>query len=130
MRTVLITGATGAIGSVLSRYVIEEPETRLVLLLRAESPEHLDHRMRDLYRFWGIAPEDRSVTSRVTAMAGDVTRPRLGLEQPDYHRVARDVTHVIHSAGNVKLNRPLEEARRSAVDPTRHIVSLTNACRT
>src|SRR5262249_47879396 len=55
--------------------------------------------------------------------------PFLGLDRPSYERLSREVTHVVHAAGNVKLNRPLEEARRSAVDAAGHVVSFVDACR-
>ncbi len=130
MRTVLLTGATGAIGSVLTKYLLNEERTRVRVVLRAQSAAHVDERLRDLLGFCGIPPNDPSVSGRVEALAGDVTVPRLGLDEFAYRRLAGEVTHVIHSAGNVKLNRPLDEARRSAVGAAGHIVSFTDACRT
>lgn len=129
MRTVLLTGATGAIGSVLAQYLASEPDTRLHLLLRAHSPSHLSQRLRELYAFWGLDPNDRATTGRVEAHAGDVTLPKLGLGEAEFHRLTRDVTHLIHSAGNVKLNRPLDEARRSAVGSAAHVLSFVDTCR-
>src|SRR5262249_4465392 len=108
MRTVLLTGSTGAIGSALARDLLAEPETRVYLLLRAQSSDHLGERLRALQHFWRIAPDD-PMTRRVEAVAGDVTRPSLGMDSAISQRLAREVTHIIHSAGNVKLNRPLDE---------------------
>ena len=127
MRYILLTGGTGAIGSVLTRYLLEEPETRVRLLVRARSTAHLAERLTTLLSFLEIDPAD-AVRQRVEAVAGDVMLPRLGLESADYDRLARSVTHVVHSAGNVKLNRPLEDARRAAVDSARHVVSFVDAC--
>ena len=128
MRTVFVTGATGAIGSVLARCLLDEPDTRVRLLLRAQSPAHLSERLEQLYRFWEIDPKDRQISDRVEALAGDVTQPRFGLDERSFERVSADTTHLIHSAGNVKLNRPIEEARASAVDSARHAVSLAREC--
>jgi thioester reductase-like protein len=128
VRTVMVTGAIGAIGSVLTQHLLEEEDTRLRLLLRAKSRAHLEERLQELYRFWRIDPNNRLVSARVEALIGDVTVPCLGLEDWDYQRLAAEVTHVIHSAGNVKLNRPLDEARRSALDSANHIVSFVDAC--
>src|SRR5688572_710888 len=129
MRTVFLTGATGAIGSTLARYILAEEDARLILLLRATSKSHLDERLAGLFTFWGFDRRDASIDSRVRAVSGDVTLTRLGLDEETYAGVVRDVTHVIHSAGNVKLNRPLNEARLSAVDAVRHVLSLVAACR-
>jgi len=129
VRTVLLTGGTGAIGSVLAKRLIADGDTRVRLLLRARSAAHLSERLSELYRFWQLDSEDRSVSARVEALAGDVTMPRLALDEATYQRLTSEVTHVVHSAGNVKLNRPLEEARRSAVDAVGHILSFVDRCR-
>lgn len=129
MRTVLITGATGAIGSVLTKCLLEEPHTRVRLLLRAESRSHLEQRLRELFVFWQIDPEDGDVRARVDASPGDVTEPLLGLDRSTYQRLTTEVTHVVHSAGNVKLNRSIADARRSAVDAAAQVVTFVDACR-
>jgi thioester reductase-like protein len=129
VRTVFVTGATGAIGSELTRGMLAEDGTRVRLLLRARSPEHLNSRLLDLFRFWNLDPHDPSISQRIEAFAGDVTLPRFGLDEKTWTRLADEVTHVIHSAGNVKLNRPMEEARRSAVDPISHIVTFIESSR-
>ena len=36
--------------------------------------------------------------------------------------------HIVHSAGKVKLNQTIEDARLGAVAPARHIVALARAC--
>lgn len=129
MRTVFITGATGAIGSVLAKYLLEENGTHLRLLVRAESRAHSEQRLRALFEFWELDPADQSLSSRVEAVIGDVTRPQLGIDSSTYQRLATEVTHVVHSAGNVKLNRSIDDARQSAVDSARHVVAFVDACR-
>ena len=128
MRTVFVTGATGAIGSDLVQRLLAEEGTRLRLLLRATSREHLDTRLLELFRFWNLNPKDPGIAARVEAFAGDVTQRRLGLDESIWDRLAAEVTHVIHSAGNVKLNRPLEEARQSALESARQVVSFVETC--
>src|SRR5262249_35957340 len=129
MKVVFITGSTGVIGSAVTRLFLTEADTRVRLLVRASSPEHLRQRLRTLFEFWGDDETSASMASRVEAFAGDVSRPRLGLDAATYERLTHEVTHVVHSAGNVRLNRPLDEARADAVDPALQIVTLVQACR-
>lgn len=130
MKVVLVTGATGAIGSEVSRRLVSEDGTRVRLLIRASSPGQLDERLRELFRFWEVPPgEEGATAARVEAFAGDVTQPRLGLDEGSWDRLTAEVTHVIHSAGNVKLNNPIEQARQSAVDSTRYVLSFIDVCR-
>jgi thioester reductase-like protein len=127
MRTVLLTGGTGAIGSTLTGLLLDEPGTRVVLLLRAQSQEHAAQRVEPLLRFLDIGPSDARV-ARIRPLAGDVTQPRLGIAEDTYRQLTQEITHVIHSAGNVKLNQPLDDARLSAVDAARHVASFAEEC--
>lgn len=128
MRCVLITGATGAVGSALVPLFLREADTRVRLVLRAKDTACLQERLAGLVRFWGNDLPDPSVVDRVEAFRGDVSLPNLGLSAGEFDRLSREVTHVVHSAGNVKLNMSIEEARRSAVAAAEHVVALARAC--
>jgi len=123
-----ITGATGAIGSALVPLLLQSPETRLTLLLRATSADDLAARLAALYRFWQVAGGDETLRQRVRALRGDVTQPAFGLAAAEYHRLCAECTHLVHCAGNVRMNLPIEQARRSAVDSARHLLTLAHAC--
>lgn len=129
MNIYFVTGATGAIGSALIPILLKNPENRVVMLLRARSPDELQARVEELYRFWQIAPADQESRSRVRALAGDVTCPEFGLDQSNYRQLCAECTHVVHSAGNVRMNLPIEEARRSSLDSARNIIALAHAGR-
>jgi thioester reductase-like protein len=130
VKTVLVTGGTGAVGSVLAAQLLAEKETRVALLVRARSAEHLQERVRELVDFWALDPSDRSVMDRLIPLAGDVTRSQLGLEPGRYDRLVGELSHIVHAAANVKLDQTLEEARRAAVDSARNVLALARACRT
>lgn len=127
VKTYFVTGATGAIGSALVPILLEDAATQVKLLIRAKSVEDLNARLEVLYRFWEIVPENMAFRERVQALRGDVTLPRFGLDEAVYSALSADCTHMIHAAGNVRMNLPIEEARRSAVDAARNVVELALA---
>lgn len=129
MKCLLITGATGVIGSSLAPLFLDEPDTKLRLIVRAESEEHLLQRRNELFAFWERNPADRRLIGQVEFLRGDVTQRRLGLDPAGYQRMTHEVTHVVHAAGNVKLNRTLAEARRDAVVPLQEVLSFCRSCR-
>jgi thioester reductase-like protein len=128
MSCVLITGATGVIGSELVPLFLDSDDCRLRLIVRADSASHLQERTGELLAYWGRRPQDPAVAGRVEVLAGDVGRPRLGLDDATYRRLTGEVTHVVHSAGNVKLSQSLEEARANAVGSAQRVVEFARSC--
>jgi thioester reductase-like protein len=125
-RCVFVTGATGAIGSALVPVLLEDPGTRVILLIRARDDGHLRARLLALARFWGIDPDALEMSGRVQALCGDVVEPCFGLNEGTYRSVAASVTHVVHAAGNVRLDLPLEDARRHATVGAGHVLELAS----
>lgn len=128
MKNYFVTGATGAIGSALIPILLQDAESRVNLLLRAKSPEDLASRLEALFGFWQIDVGDLRTRSRVNALRGDVTQPRFGLDDATYRDLCADCTHIVHSAGNVRMNLPIEMARHSSVDSAHNIIELADHC--
>jgi thioester reductase-like protein len=128
MKTYFVTGATGAIGSALIPILLQDSDTRINLLLRAKSVEDLGARLEELFLFWQIAPNDLGTRSRVKAWRGDVTWHKFGLDDTAYAALCKEATHIAHSAGNVRMNLPIDQARHSSVDSARNIIELAHNC--
>jgi thioester reductase-like protein len=122
VKTYFLTGATGVVGSAVAARVIAEGDARLILLLRAGSDSELASRLTELWRFWAQGHEPSG--NRVEAVRGDITQPNLGMEQAAYDRIVRECTHIIHCAASVRMNLPIDEARRSAVLAAQSILAL------
>jgi nucleoside-diphosphate-sugar epimerase len=129
VRTVLITGGTGVIGSRLVPLYLEDPDTSVRLLIRGHTIHDVQDRLRNLLAFWGLDAADPTVGGRLQALLGDVSRPHLGLDRQAYEQLTLDVTHLVHAAGNVKLNQSPDEARASAVGALQHVIDLALAAR-
>jgi thioester reductase-like protein len=127
MRTVLLTGGSGVIGGALTGLLLGDGVTEVRLLLRAQSTARLEQRVRSLPAFCNRDVAAAVSPTRLRAFAGDVSRPLLGLDRATYDELTREVTHVVHAAGNVKLNQSLADARTSALEGTRHIVAFVQA---
>jgi len=124
MKVILLTGATGCVGSRLVVELLRDPEVRLHLLVRGASEAEARARAERVLRYWDIDPADPDVSARVSVLRGDILAPELGLEPAAAERLAGELTHLIHCATDIKLNLPLEEARRVSVGGTRHAVAL------
>lgn len=123
---VFLTGATGTIGSELLPLFLGETDTRLTVLIRAPDADALQARVRELLAYCGIDPADARA-ARLQALRGDISEQDFGLDVPTLTALGQRLTHIVHCAASVKLNLSMEEARASAVVPTRQILSLARA---
>lgn len=126
MNHYFITGATGNIGSALIPLLLKRPGI-IQLLIRADDEAHLQQRFAELCSFWGITPE--SARERILPCRGDMTEPGFGLNTAEYDTLSRRCTHIIHCGGVVRMNLPIEEARKSAVGAAREIIALAEKAR-
>ncbi|MFP5345516.1 MAG: SDR family oxidoreductase [Actinomycetes bacterium] len=105
-RTVLVTGASGVVGTALLPRLAadgsdpERPASRVVALV---------HRS---------AVEGRSVTS----VRGDITAPRLGLSVREYDALTRRVDAVVHAAAVTVFKGRDDALHRTNVDGTRQVL--------
>src|SRR5262245_10000427 len=108
--TYFVTGAGGVVGSAFVGRLLQEPDARAVVLLRPKAGLSVERRLESLCAFWGA---DESARARVRCLEGDTEQPQLGLKPTEWAALAGSVTHIVHSAAIVKMNLPLDEARRA-----------------
>lgn len=123
MKHVFLTGATGTIGSAVLARLLDDDDTAATVLVRARQGESAEDRLEALMRFIGIGRDDPRYR-RVAALPGDITLPDLGVSGPALAKLASSTTHIIHSAASVKLTMSADEARATAVLPTRSVLAL------
>ena len=97
-RTVLITGASGALGpSLLAELLQSDGIARVVVLLRPGP--RWDRRVHELRAQF-------SQSDRLVCVAGDVVRSDLGFGGSERERLMQDVHVVIHAAANTRFSTP------------------------
>lgn len=115
--TILLTGFPGFIGTRLARRLLADaPEARLVALVEPRMAE----RAREVARGHGL--------ERAEVLPGDIVHPRLGLDDEQYGRLAREVTSVHHLAAVYDLHVGAALAERVNVQGTQHVLDLCLAC--
>ncbi len=116
--TVLLTGATGHVGTALLPRLLADPDTRVLALVRAKDDAHLAER-RDTLR--ARLPDG---ADRLDVVRGDVSAPGLGLSLADRDRVDAEATSLIHSAASVRFDMPQDKAAGENIDSTEAMLAL------
>lgn len=103
--SILITGATGYLGSYVTHLLLTGHDERLVVIVRGDDAEAKLWRALQLHMdgetFHDFLP-------RIEIVPGDLTAPRLGLDDAAWGRLVRTVDSVIHIAAS--LNRKSAKA--------------------
>ncbi len=105
-RHILLTGATGFLGSELLDRLIARTDARITCLLRPGRtiPHHI---------------------SRVECVAGDLTRPRAGLSDFEWRRLAASVDCICHAGASINWIGSYETLRAVNVLGTRELLRLS-----
>lgn len=125
MNHYFITGGTGVVGSALVPVLLESPDNEIWLLVRSGDRASLDKRIDELFEFWQLGDLEPDARRRVHALRGDATMPQFGLQPAEYQGLLATITHIVHAAGVVRMNLPIEDARRSAIGSAQQIIDLS-----
>jgi thioester reductase-like protein len=123
---ILLTGATGFLGGEVLVRLIERERRPVYTLIRADSDEAAAARLDRALEALGV-DRDRAA-GRVTAVAGDVCEPLLGLDTRRRVWLAERTGRIIHCAASVSFTLDLAESRQINVVGTRRMLDLAEFC--
>ncbi|KAH6623650.1 hypothetical protein F5144DRAFT_658610, partial [Chaetomium tenue] len=129
---VLVTGATGSLGSHIVSHLVSLPSIGTVFCLNRTRPTRKDEQpispqRRQLEAFESRGIElDETMRAKLEVIETDTSQPRLGLDVAQYGRLVGHVTHIIHNAFPVNGLRALEQNEPQFV-VMRNLVDLAAA---
>ncbi|MCX4910365.1 amino acid adenylation domain-containing protein [Streptomyces sp. NBC_00878] len=121
-RKVLLTGATGFVGSFVLRELLDNTDARIYCLVRARQDTEAAVRVLDSLRGYGLA--DGVDSDRITAIAADLEKPLCGLSEPQFDMLAEQVDLIFHNGARVNLVDAYSRLRAANVWGTREVLRL------
>ncbi|WP_217558908.1 thioester reductase domain-containing protein, partial [Streptomyces sp. GbtcB6] len=117
---VLLTGATGFLGSFLLHELLVRTDAQIHCLVRAASTAQATDRLRSALTRFGLW--DSTVSDRVIAIPGNLEQPLLGWDMGFFRNLAEQVDFIIHNGARVNHLDPYERLRAANVHGTREIL--------
>ncbi len=113
-RRILLTGATGFLGSHLLLDLLRRSDAHVVCLVRASDVPHGLQRLGEAFARFDL-PWSAEIRRRVTVVPGDLSRPRLGLSPERWDRLAEEVDSIANAAAAVDFLRGYPSLRHANV---------------
>ncbi len=125
--SILLTGATGALGSALLPELLSDFDQHdIYCLVRGNSAEDARQRLAAILSNAGLTADS---CARVKLLHGDVSAPQLGLAQQAYSEILSSVEQIYHLAASVDFDLPLSVSRQANVDSAIQILDFSRRCR-
>lgn len=122
---ILITGATGFLGTQVTRLILEQTELPVIVLVRGQNLISVKHRLERIWWDWPNLVHE--IDNRIKVLNGDLSLPKLGLIDSSYNELISSVCYIIHLAADIRLNEPLDRLRKTNVDSIQNILDLAYA---
>lgn len=127
-RSILVTGVTGFLGKALLLKLLKSCPSldKVYVIVRSKKNREPHERIATILE---TAESSGSLsseqTSKVVAIAGDISKADLGLSEEDTRKmIEAGISVVFHSAATVRFNEPLKDAIEINVGGTQAILKL------
>ncbi|MEV4512628.1 amino acid adenylation domain-containing protein [Dactylosporangium sp. NPDC049525] len=118
---ILLTGASGFVGSYLLRELLRLTDARIHCLVRALDPGQAAHRIQAAQTRYGLGEVP---PARVVPVVGDLAQPLLGLPPEDFEHYAGTLGLIIHSAAYVNFTYPYADLAKVTVHGVKELIRL------
>jgi thioester reductase-like protein len=119
---VLLTGATGFLGSFVLIELLRHTRADVYCLVRAANAEEGARKLRKVLEAYGLWDEELS--SRIVPVVGDLSEPLLGLGPERFEELAGEIDVIYHSGASVNWVYPYNALKPTNVLGTQEVLRL------
>ncbi|GJJ13590.1 putative secondary metabolism biosyntheticenzyme [Clathrus columnatus] len=122
---VALTGSTGNVGCIMLQILLQDPKVGTVYVLNRRNGLPAKERVTQAFQEKGLDSTilDTSPT-RLLYLEIDFSKKHLGLNDAEYTNLRNNVTHIIHSAWELRFNVDLEYFEPMHIAGVRNLIDL------
>ncbi|MEM7475435.1 MAG: SDR family oxidoreductase, partial [Planctomycetota bacterium] len=121
-QVILLTGATGFLGSRVLSGLLERTSSKIICLVRPGSTA-ADERLRSRLADQQVElPQD--CDRRIEVLLGDISSSKFGLTENSWRRLVESTKTVVHCAADISALAPFEDLRNSNLIGTANVLAL------
>ncbi|MFD3506668.1 amino acid adenylation domain-containing protein [Nocardia sp. NPDC058666] len=125
--TILLTGATGFLGSFLLRELLEQTSATIYCLVRATDDANAVDRIVSTAA--GYHLDLTPFLHRIVGVPGDLAKPRLGIDPVRYAELAAGIDAIYHNGALINHLEPYARMRDANVGGTTEVLRLATTTR-
>lgn len=124
-KVIFVTGATGLIGGHLMHHILDDKDvTKIYVLARGNNDQVAAKKVFRTLKAFSPNSDNPDYKNKIRVITGDITEKNLGLSDANYNMISNEITHIVHSAANVKFQQSLESAMLVNYDGTKNVFEL------
>ncbi|MBD3922036.1 amino acid adenylation domain-containing protein [Paenibacillus sp. PR3] len=124
---ILLTGATGYLGSHILYELLRKSQAKVVALVRRSQGQSAGDRLWDIMRTYFGDSLLFVMNERVRVVEGDLEISGLGLSSQDKEMLCSQIDMIVHAAADVRHLGDEEQIFKTNVDATRHLIELAQS---
>lgn len=121
---ILLTGATGFLGTFLLHELLQQTRADIYCLVRASSVEECKKKLQNSLQAASLWDESQS--SRIIPVLGDLSQPLLGLSQEQFQMLTEKLDVIYHNGALVNSTYPYSILKATNVLGTQAILKLAS----
>lgn len=129
MKNIFITGATGFLGWDLAKNLLEDRDSKLYLLTRADADQAAKERINSLVKKSYSGSKRKDMLNRIEVVEGDISEQYLGINKSILDKLHNKIDVIYHCAALCKFGVPLEDIRRINVMGTKRVLDFAFRCK-
>jgi amino acid adenylation domain-containing protein/thioester reductase-like protein len=120
---ILLTGATGFLGSRVLSELLQQTDAKIYCLVRAADADGALQRIEEAIDKFNVSMS-RKNRERIVAIAGDLSQPGAGVDADMWHFLGDNISAIYHSAACVNMVLPYADMRAANVEGARTMLKL------